>query len=186
MDGPSFTKSALDGVALADWYESQAASLVAVLTANDPHDTCPNFNPGSPPTIGFWWRRQAHETTVHRWDVERAFDAVTPIDPVIATDGIDEHLDIWVRTRGKQTLTGPLAITATESGRSWTVRPAAKPGRVDVEHGRAHDAAAELAGPATDVLLVLWNRLTIEEARVRVTGDPAVAASFRPIATGGR
>lgn len=43
-------------------------------------------------TVGFWARRMAHETAVHRLDVELAHDAVTPVDWQLAEDGVDEVL----------------------------------------------------------------------------------------------
>ena len=111
-------------------------------------------------------------------DVERALASPTSITPTVAADGVDEYLDVFVRTRGKQTLTGPLRITASDQQRSWTIVPSAREGRIDVDAG-ASDAAAELAGPSFELLLVLWGRITISGSDIAVSGDQAVAASFR-------
>ena len=46
-------------------------------------------------TAGFWHRRIAQETAVHRWDAESAVsgpEGARPIDAVLASDGIDEML----------------------------------------------------------------------------------------------
>ena len=40
---------------------------------------------------------------VHRRDVERSLGSTTLMDPVVAADGIDEYLDVFVRTRGLAT-----------------------------------------------------------------------------------
>ena len=104
MAGPGFKKSTLDGRELCNWFDSGADELLALLRATPLDDPCPNFNPGSDGHVEFWARRQAHEATVHRWDVEKALGCTTVIDPALAADGIDEFLDVFVRTRGKQTL----------------------------------------------------------------------------------
>ncbi|MFC4950856.1 maleylpyruvate isomerase family mycothiol-dependent enzyme [Pseudonocardia sp. GCM10023141] len=44
-------------------------------------------------TVGFWIRRMAHETAVHRVDAELGADfPITPVDEELALDGIDELL----------------------------------------------------------------------------------------------
>lgn len=178
MDGPGFIKSKLDGPALIDWFTEGAHDLVVALCDTPPSTACPNFNPGSPGTAAFWHRRQLLETTIHRWDVEHALGLDCTIDPAVADDGIDEYLDVFVRTRGKQTLTAPLALRTPTSG--WTLRPAARPGRLDITGGCAPDAAAEIAGAPDELLLVLWNRVALADTSLTITGDHAVASSLRP------
>lgn len=179
MAGPGFTKSKLDGSALCDWFDEGAAALTATLSSVVLDEACPNFSPGSSKTVGWWLRRQVHETTVHRWDVERALGEVTPIDRDVAADGIDEYLDTFVRPRGKHTLSAPLGLTTTDPDRSWTLRPANAPGRVEMLAGPAGTPTARLTGAPDDVLLVLWNRLTVDEAALTVAGDLSVIHSFR-------
>lgn len=178
MSGPGFRKSRLDGIELCDWFDEGVDQLLNVLGSVDHQTECPNFNPGSPSQAGFWYRRQLHETVVHRWDVERALDCETTIDSITATDGIDEYLDVFVRTRGKQTLIAPLGLTA-DTGRSWTLSPAAKPGRIDIAHGRSSVVAANIAGPPAALLLLLWGRQDLSETDLSIEGDTAVATSLR-------
>lgn len=178
MDGPGFRKSRLHGPDLAVWYAGVAADLLATLEAADAEASCPNFNPGSARTNAFWVRRQLHESLIHAYDLERVLGAPTSIAPDAAADGIDEYLDVFVRTRGKQTLTAPLILRTTDADGVWTLTPARKSGRVDVDRAEG-DASAALAGPAMALLLVTWGRLTTSEAGVDVTGDEGVAASFR-------
>ena len=47
-------------------------------------------------TVGFWARRMAHETAVHRVDAELARGASTPVDAALATDGVDEILHLML------------------------------------------------------------------------------------------
>ena len=43
---------------------------------------------------GFWFRRQAHEVAVHRWDAELATGDPAPIAAELAADGVDEWLGL--------------------------------------------------------------------------------------------
>ena len=178
MDGPSFTKSKLAGTELCDWFDAGVEDLLVALRANKADDHCPNFNPGSPDTVAWWSRRQTHETTVHRWDIERALGCTTQIDPAVAADGIDEYLDVFVRTRGKQTLIAPLTLATTRPSQAWTLSPAVLPGRVDVEDGRSAEVTSQVVGRPETLLLVLWGRLKFSEAPLKTHGDPAVVASL--------
>lgn len=177
MAGPGFRKSKLAGDELCDWFDAGAATLVETIRGIAEDDECPNFNPGSPPVAVWWFRRQLHETVVHRWDVEAAAKDTTPIDPIVAADGVDEFLDVFVRTRGKQTLTDTLVLAITD-GPSWTLRPAKKPGRVDVEPGASTDAAARLTTDAESLLLALWGRQEPNTNQPNITGSKAVADSL--------
>lgn len=178
MGGPGFTKSRLTGDALVEWFAEGAADLVDALRAVPMTETCPNFNPGSPATAAFWHRRQLHETTVHRWDVERALGLDTVIEPRLATDGIDEYLDVWVRTRGKQNLTDSLVLRTPTA--AWTLRPTDRPGRVAITPGVDPTAAAEISGTPHELLLVLWSRLSAADTDLRIDGDHSVVVSFQP------
>jgi uncharacterized protein (TIGR03083 family) len=49
------------------------------------------------PTVGFWFRRMAHETVIHRIDAELGAGAdVAPVPDDLATDGIDELLKVFL------------------------------------------------------------------------------------------
>ena len=47
-------------------------------------------------TVGFWYRRMALETVVHRVDVETQFGPPSAIDAALAVDGIDEVLTLML------------------------------------------------------------------------------------------
>jgi uncharacterized protein (TIGR03083 family) len=135
---------------------------------------------------GFWARRMAHETAVHRADAELATGATPVIAPDIAADGIDEWLTLMtVPAPGREDtrLAGlspgqALHVHAGDvpSGPGeWLISHG--PGGIEVrrEHGRG-DAA--LRGPASGLLLVLTRRLTPEQAGAEVLGDQAVLESW--------
>lgn len=178
MDGPGFTKSKLDETELCDWFDEGVEQLLLAFKANPLDDPCPNFNPGSEKTVGWWARRQAHETTVHRSDIERALEQTTPIPPEVAIDGIDEYLDVFVRTRGKQGLRGPLMLATTKPSSAWTLTPADRPGRVDVSSGRANGVSNEISGAPEDLLLMLWGRRPLEATAFEIRGDADVTTSL--------
>ncbi len=176
--GPGFKKSKLVGDELVSWFREGLDPLIEALDV-DPLESCPNFNPGSPSTMDFWQRRQLHETTVHRWDIERGAGVDGRLDTTVASDAVDEFLDVFVRTRGKQTLSGPLALLATDTGDRWLLVPdPERPGRVHVEPGGG--GPTTLSGPADRLLLHCWGRLGLGEAALDVSGDAGVAESFRP------
>ena len=171
------------GPELIDWFEDGLTELVAVLAASDFGASCPNFSPGSDKTIGFWARRQAHETLVHRWDAEAAVGQISAVDSALATDGIDEVLTVFRRARGGQPLPGSLVLTTTDTRRSWRVSPTLVPGRVAIscaESGVPGEVAATVAAPAESLLLALWGRIPIQGRNFQVTGRPEVARAFLP------
>ena len=45
-------------------------------------------------TVGYIARRQAHEALIHRLDAELTTGDVTPLDPELASDGVDEALRV--------------------------------------------------------------------------------------------
>lgn len=177
--GPGFRKSKLDGDELLMWFDEGAAELVELFRTIDADEPCPNFNPGSPNVVGFWMRRQLHETTVHRWDVEAAGGSAASIDARIAVDGIDEFFDVFVRTRGKHGLDQPVVVETTRPKRAWTLSPAAKPGRIDVHAGRTEAVEAAVRGKPAELLLTLWGRRSVDEAGLDVTGDADLSTLLR-------
>ncbi|MGH8978376.1 MAG: maleylpyruvate isomerase N-terminal domain-containing protein, partial [Acidimicrobiia bacterium] len=73
--------------------------------------------------VGFIHRRMAQEITVHRWNGEQAVGDTTPIEPTLATDGIDEFLRIHLPADPDQ-LVGALdrvCFATTDTNTSWTV-----------------------------------------------------------------
>src|SRR6201996_903571 len=72
------------------------AALVAELTTRDP--AAPGGTWYVPdPTVGFWFRRMAQESVIHRIDAELGAGApVAPVPDDLAVDGIDELLKVFV------------------------------------------------------------------------------------------
>ncbi|MBB6037233.1 maleylpyruvate isomerase family mycothiol-dependent enzyme [Phytomonospora endophytica] len=129
-------------------------------------------------TVGFWARRMAQETAVHRADAELAAGvAITPIAEDIAVDGVDELLTIffaWAFARWPEECapvvaegTGEAVVIAT-GDREFTVR--VTPESVTVTEGDTPaDPAVRISGDPTDVLLWLWRR--VPDDKVTIEGD---------------
>lgn len=65
-------------------------SLLAELSDHDVDEPSWTWWPPDQ-TAGFWYRRMAQETVIHRVDAELSHDVVTAVDPALAVDGVDDH-----------------------------------------------------------------------------------------------
>ena len=134
---------------------------------------------------GFWIRRMAHETLVHRADAQLAAGAEPEpvIDAEVAVDAIDEWLMLLtggiLGNAGEWTRALPasagLHVHATDDGLGgrgeWMIRRDAGGLTVEPGHGKG-DAA--LTGPAASLLLVLMRRRPVSDPAVTVYGDSSV------------
>lgn len=144
---------------LLDWFTEGHAALITTLREAPPDLQCWAFLP-APRPLEFWIRRQTHETTIHRADAELAAGKLTQVDPQVAVDGIDELLTGFVaRRRGRLRTEQPktLSVQASDAEAAWHVTVSAEP-VVTVRSDQPADAT--LRGPASDVYLALWNRLS--------------------------
>lgn len=162
---------------LIDWLRAGHAGVVETLSTADPAVECFTFLP-APTPLAFWARRQAHETTIHRVDMELAAgEEITEVPAEFAADGVNELVGAFMARRGGRLRSEEpmsLAIEATDAGAAWTVRIGPEGREVTAGSGPA-DAA--VTGRAHDLYLLLWNRIGAE--RVTVEGDPAVLALWR-------
>jgi uncharacterized protein (TIGR03083 family) len=159
-------------------YDEARTAIVDTLEAAGTGRETWTFNPDDT-TSGCWYRRMALESAVHRIDVEQAHDVLTPIDPELALDGIDEllfpHLGgpWWEEGDTEHPVDAGVRITA--DGRPWTVRADAT--SVVVKQGSEGDVAAEIFGSADAVFLWLWGR--VDGSAIRSAGDDDVVREFR-------
>lgn len=159
------------------------ADLLAEFEAHDPADRAWTWFPDDQ-SVGFWIRRMAQETVIHRVDGELAADEITAIPADLAVDGIDEVLVIFLGWDSFDTLkqAGPeewpgldqadgRVIQIAAGGKEWSVRPT--PAGVEVSPGGTPDAAVSVTGDPADVLLWLWRRG--DGHRLTVAGDRGLA-----------
>lgn len=159
------------------WFTDAHARLLDVLTSTDP--ATPAFTWWPPDqTVGFWVRRMAQETAVHRVDVQSAAGAVTPVDAELAADGVDEVLMLmlagdWSDEPIERVGEGE-RIAVSTGGRSWLVTLHPKDVTVEETSGAAD---ATISGASSDVLLWLWGRAP--DSAVEISGDVAASRLFR-------
>lgn len=137
------------------WFTAGVDPFADALAAADPATEVWTWSDDK--TVGFWARRQAHETAMHRWDAQTAAGAPQPIDAALAADGIDEFVTLIASWRGRdalQALRGTIHLHCTDTEGEWLLR--LDDGlTVTREHAKG-DVAAR--GPASDLLLVVSNR----------------------------
>jgi uncharacterized protein (TIGR03083 family) len=142
-----------------------------------------------PVPAGFWIRRMAHETLVHRADAQLAAGAEP--EPVIAAEVAADAIDEWLMLltggtvgngddRAKALPAGAgLHIHATDDGLGgrgeWMIRHDAGGLTVEPGHGKGD---AGLTGPAASLLLVLMRRRPVSDPAVTGYGDTAVLAGW--------
>jgi uncharacterized protein (TIGR03083 family) len=163
------------GPALVEHFRANAARLVDALRAVDPATPAWTFA-ATDRTAGFWRRRRAVETTVHRYDAEVAAGTPTPVDAALAVDGIDEFLSVFVARFGDRLAAcGDFTfhLHCTDTDGEWLL--ARRDGEVVVtaEHAKG-DVAAR--GSASDLLLFLWGRVPAES--LEVFGDAELLAGI--------
>jgi uncharacterized protein (TIGR03083 family) len=163
---------------LVDFVRTGLGELLTELERHDPGGPCDTWWPADR-THGFWRRRMAHETTVHRVDVEAAAGGpVNAIEPDVALDGVDELLFLWFGHRlGELRLSSPHPGTVALSAgdRRWLAvfEPGHSVAR-RVEDADARSADAMVSGTPTEVYLWSWGRLP--DQSVRISGDQDAVA----------
>jgi uncharacterized protein (TIGR03083 family) len=165
---------------LFDWFDQGCARLVAALRDAPADLAAFTFLP-APSPLAFWARRQAHETTIHRLDADAAAGTHSPVDEVLAADGLDELLRGFVPRPRRRDVAPSSLLVAVDGGHCYLIHLDPEHFTVD-EAGAADGAEADctLSGPAAALYPLLWNR---GPAGVTVDGDPAVLDAWRGAVT---
>jgi uncharacterized protein (TIGR03083 family) len=179
------------GGASLDWFRAALRAMLDELAGREPASPAFTRWPQDP-TVGFWYRRMALETVVHRVDVEQAVGVRTPVDAALAVDGIDEVLTVFLRDSWAGVSEDGWGELRPEDGADRTVAVRAggaawrchlHPAAVDVtratdaEQVRDWPADAAIDGEPSAVLLWLWGRAP--DVAVGLTGDADVLRAFR-------
>jgi uncharacterized protein (TIGR03083 family) len=187
---------------LVDWFAAGVPLLADALADAGPDVPMWSWVPDA--TTGFWARRQAHETAVHRVDAqlaanevaanevaanevaanevaanEVAANEVAPVDHALAVDGIDEFFDLipFVPWTDRVRGTGETVhLHCTDGDGEWLVRLGTDGAVITREHAKG-DAAVR--GTASDLLLFLYGRVAAGE--LDVFGDAAVLTRWREL-----
>jgi uncharacterized protein (TIGR03083 family) len=151
-------------------------------------------------TVGFWIRRMAQETVIHRIDAELGAGAsITPVPGDLAVDGIDELLKVFVAyafskwpedfTAALKNSPGHAFLIRTDTAAgapsvSWLVRTA--PGCLTVEGGPGESVAGSavpdvrVSGTPAGIFRWAWNRETPGAVSpVRIEGNAEALSGLR-------
>jgi uncharacterized protein (TIGR03083 family) len=162
------------GPAVFDYVATGVAQLADTLARADPEEPCWSWTDDR--TVRFWARRQAHELAIHRWDAQLAAGKTEPIEHRQAVDSIQELFDIrGFRPGGPTPGHGEtIHLHCTDGEGEWLAR--FEPDRVVVTHEHAKaDAAAR--GTASDLLLLMWGRIPVDQ--VEVFGDTSLLDAWQ-------
>jgi len=169
-----------DARARGEWLVAGAEELAGALRAAGPSASMWTPLPGE--GAGFFARRYAHETLIHRADGASALGLEVAVDPDLALDGLAE----WMELGGlpqmlefhpeRRDLLGPgrtLRVTATDTDHpdgAWLVDLT---GEIMVHRpaDRGESAAVELRGPLTTLLLALYARRDLDADGLEIVGD---------------
>jgi uncharacterized protein (TIGR03083 family) len=165
------------------WLRRSSARLLDAVGTVDSATPCSTWS-AYDQSVGFWVRRMAHETAVHRVDLEQALGIDWRIDADVAVDGIDEVLTLWLTGRMPPGLTGSgraVRLLAYDSDEDTLVDRVIRPYGQSVhfsayEHGQPVDA--ELSGPVEAVWAWCWGRED-EAHPVVVDGDIGAVDELR-------
>ena len=151
------------------WFQSGTAGLLEQLSAVSANDECWSWYPLGR-RVGWWARRMALEAVVHRWDTDAALGRDFSISPDVASDGVDEYLDVFVAaTRAtSHSPAGPtIGFECSDRDAHWSV-DLSVPGERAVSREQSQ-GSVQICGTAQQLMLFVWGR--IPATAVQVSGD---------------
>ena len=162
------------------WLLAGASRLVEAVREAGP--SLPVWSWAGEQTAGFWVRRMAHETVMHRADAEITAGRTVQIAADMAADGISEWLEIIPYALDDADLAAladlpghgeSLHFHATDDGLGeageWLVRLTPSGVVWQPGHGKG-DGAVRAA--AAELLLLLLRRIPSDDPRIEVLGNP--------------
>ncbi len=190
---PQDHRHGVPGDPVVEWFDESAARLLDVLSAHDPAEPVWTWFDADQ-TVGFWYRRLAQESLVHRIDAEQAHDLPSIIDEALAADGVDEILTVMMSDAPTW---GSIALEERSArievpGRSWTVRLGRFSGTSPLTGNTYTDlpalelvdgetsSHATISGTAGEMDRWLWGRGSLDD--LAVEGDRAMAEAVRTVA----
>lgn len=173
-----FSDFAPDGE-IVQWGREQLDTLLVALAGVEAGTPCWNWGPED--TVDFFPRRMAHESVVHRRDVEEAIGDLTPLDSDLAADGVDElvHVGLSRSLNPNREFTypgGSLHLHRTDGDGEWLLRPTEGGLVVTREHAKGDVA---VRGSGSDLFLYLWGRGGDD---LEIFGDPELANAWSQVA----
>lgn len=175
-DVPAFSNEEPSADELAGWFDAACDGVVESLRRAGTRT--PMWTWSEAGDSGFFHRRMAHETTMHRLDTDMAVNGeLGDVDAPFASDGIDEFVHVGMRfSMRKPDRTypeGSLHLHCTDTDGEWMIRPDGSGGvTITREHAKGDVA---VRGPALNILRYVWGR---ERRNVDVFGDEDLADAW--------
>ncbi|HEY9252113.1 MAG TPA: maleylpyruvate isomerase family mycothiol-dependent enzyme, partial [Nocardioides sp.] len=178
-------------------FDDLNARFIKTLEQTGPEEPTWSWSPDQ--TAAFTYRRQAHEILIHRLDAELTAGAVTPLDPALAADGIDEILDVFYGGKpewasfagGGQYVRVDAVDTDTQTWVELGLVSGTRPNGDSLEDEPDLSVVSQdeilgdtepdvvIAGTAADLDAWLWRRR--DDEGIEVTGDKDVYERFRAL-----
>ncbi|MGQ0838661.1 maleylpyruvate isomerase N-terminal domain-containing protein [Actinokineospora sp.] len=165
----------VDGESVEDYLRDGLRSLLGELAAHHPAEPCPTWHPHLR-EYGFWRRRMAHETTVHRVDVQSATGPIVDAVPTdVAVDGVDEALHLWFTHRLAAlgvSGTRHATVAVRTADRTWLATVSTdRTSAADATESDVAAADAVVTAEPADLYLWLWGRRAVFDSTVTSDGD---------------
>ena len=174
--------TAPDGHARLGWFAAQRTAVLAALESAADDTPVWNWTTQSPGPASFWSRRLAHETLIHRVDIELA-QGFEPAHgyPEVATDTVTEFFELFYPRFVSEIVAAgfddSMHLHATDvPGAEWTLNLRAEGLPVTRGHVKA---GVSIRGSAFELACWTWGRLPTD--RLEILGDRQIADRFREI-----
>ncbi len=180
-----------DHAGLLAFFDEWSAPLADELAGLDPAEEAWTWSQDH--TVAFILRRQAHEAVIHRLDAELAAGTVTPVDALLAADGVEEVLDVmygglppwgtwtpldhYVRVDCVDTDTSVWTQLGVFSGTAPDGTEIAGEEDLHVVADPGVEPDAVVSGRADDLDAWLWRRR--DDEGIAVAGDRGIYGRFR-------
>ena len=165
-----------EGEAVLAWCEEALDNVASALEGIEADEPVWSWAGDPYQNGGFYHRRMAHETLIHRWDAENAVGEPQPLDDDLAADNIDELLQVvlpfTIANWQREIPEGTLHLHRIGGEGEWTAAPDGSTISVSLEHAKG-DAAVR--GPAADLALFVWERKGIDDLDLEVFGSRELA-----------
>jgi uncharacterized protein (TIGR03083 family) len=171
-----------DDQSATDYLREGLREVYDELAAHDPLDGAPTWWPAHQ-DYGFWYRRLAHETTVHRADVQITAAGMTVggIAQDLALDGVDEIMSLWFTHRLAVlgvTDVAPGSVAVQAGAHRWIAR--VTPTGTSAWRAEPEEQAdATVSSDPSGMYLWLWGRR--RGAHVRESGAPALVNQLQDL-----
>jgi uncharacterized protein (TIGR03083 family) len=162
-----------------DVFEAALDGAISALKDADDETPVWNWTADQPHLAGFWARRLAHESSVHRFDAQAAHGVVQPIDAELAGDGIEELIDvIGPRVYVRDELAGPTGTIAMVSADSGTWQLQLEPQAI-TRIDPPKDPTVTVHGTTSALLLALYGR--VPWTSLETSGDIDLLTSWTKV-----